>query len=156
MTFTELISLLEKQVKLHKSLYQLALKKTEALKKQDIEMLTALMKDEQKHIFAIQQLENNRLYFMQQHGLAEATMTSCIERADGQERLQLMELYEQLVHFIEQIKEVNDLNRQLTEQALQFIYLTLDMMMPQTQPVNYSKTNTYDEPLERSVFESKA
>lgn len=33
MTFAELISLLEKQVKLHKSLYQLALKKDGSVKK---------------------------------------------------------------------------------------------------------------------------
>lgn len=156
MTFTELVSLLEKQVKLHKSLYQLALKKTEALKKQDIDALTALMNDEQKHIFAIQQLENNRLHFMRQHGLAEATMTSCIELAEEPERSQLVELYDELSCIIANIKQANDVNRQLTEQSLQFVYLTLDMMMPQTQPMNYNKTNTYEEPLDRSMFESKA
>jgi len=156
MTFAELISLLEKQVKLHKSLYQLALKKTEALKKQDIETLTALMNDEQKHIFAIQQLENNRLHLMQQQGLAEATVTSCIELAEEPERSQLAELYDELSRIITNIKQANDVNRQLTEQSLQFVYLTLDMMMPQTQPMNYNKTNTYDEPFDRSMFESKA
>jgi len=156
MTFAELISLLEKQIKLHKSLYQLALKKTEALKKQDIETLTALMKDEQKHIFAIQQLENNRMHFMQQQNLTEATMTSCIELAEEPERSQLVELYDELSRIIANIKQANDVNRQLTEQSLQFVYLTLDMMMPQTQPMNYNKTNTYEEPLDRSMFESKA
>lgn len=155
MTFTELVSLLEKQVKLHKSLYQLALKKTEALKKQDIDTLTALMNDEQKHIFAIQQLENNRLRLLQHHGLMEATMTSCIERAEEPERSRLAELYDELSSIISSMKQANDVNRQLTEQSLQFIYLTLDMLMPQTQPITYSK-NTYEEPLDRSMFESKA
>lgn len=157
MTFAELISLLEKQVKLHKSLYQLALKKTEALKKHDVETLTALMKDEQKHILAIQQLENNRMSMMRQWGIGEdVTMTSCLELAVEPERSTLLQLYDQLSKLLMNIKHANELNQQLTEQSLQFIYLTLDMITPQTQPINYNKTNTYEEPFDRSVFESKA
>lgn len=156
MTFAELISLLEKQVKLHKSLYQLALKKTEALKKHDVETLTALMKDEQKHILAIQQLEHNRMNMMRQWGKGDDfTMTHCIEMAAEPERSTLSHLYDQLAKLLVHIKQANELNQQLTEQSLQFIYLTLDMIAPQTQPITYSK-NTYEEPLDRSMFESKA
>jgi flagellar biosynthesis/type III secretory pathway chaperone len=162
MAFVELISLLEKQVKLHKSLYQLALKKTEALKKHDVDALTALMKEEQKHILAIKQLENNRLQMVKQLlkdaslSEQELTITRCVELANEPERSKLTQLYEQLLELIVNLKQANELNQQLTEQSLQFIYLTLDMMEPQTQPINYNKTNTYEEPIDRSIFESKA
>jgi flagellar biosynthesis/type III secretory pathway chaperone len=159
MTFAELISLLEKQVKLHASLYQLALKKTEALKNHDINALTALMKDEQKHVLAIKQLENNRLRITKhllEDSAQELTITRCIELAGDEERPKLEKLYEQLSELISKLKQANELNQQLTEQSLQFVYLTLDMLTPQTIPINYSSTSTYEEPAERSLFESKA
>lgn len=115
------------------------------------------MKDEQKHILAIQQLENNRMSMMRQWGIGEdVTMTSCLELAVEPERSTLLQLYDQLSKLLMNIKHANELNQQLTEQSLQFIYLTLDMITPQTQPINYNKTNTYEEPFDRSVFESKA
>ncbi|RAK19924.1 FlgN protein [Anoxybacillus vitaminiphilus] len=159
MKFAELISLLEKQVKLHASLYQLALKKTEALKNHDINVLTALMKDEQKHVLAIQQLEDKRLRITE-HLLKdsehERTITRCIELADEAERPKLEKLYEQLAELIINLKQANELNQQLTEQSLQFVYVTLDMLAPQTTPINYSSTSTYEEHADRSLFESKA
>jgi flagellar biosynthesis/type III secretory pathway chaperone len=159
MKFAELISLLEKQIKLHASLHQLALKKTEALKKHDIDVLTALMKDEQKHVLAIQQLEDKRLRITKQllkDSEEELTITRCIELADGTERSQLEKLYKQLLELISKLKQANELNQQLTEQSLQFVYLTLDMLAPQTAPINYSSASTYEEHAERSLFESKA
>jgi flagellar biosynthesis/type III secretory pathway chaperone len=162
MTFLELVLLLEKQVRLHASLYELALKKTKALKKHDVDALTALMNDEQKHVLAIKQLEDNRLRITQ-HLLKdisfseqELTITRCIEVANEPERSKLVQLYEQLVELIAKLKQANDLNQQLTEQSLQFIYLTLDMIAPQTKPMNYSKASTYEEPADHSMFESKA
>ncbi|HBJ01524.1 MAG TPA: flagellar protein FlgN, partial [Lysinibacillus sp.] len=46
--------------RMHKSLLELALKKTEIIKAGDIEALDQLLKDEQAHVAAIEKLEQQR------------------------------------------------------------------------------------------------
>jgi flagellar biosynthesis/type III secretory pathway chaperone len=158
MTFSGLISILEAQAKLHESLYKLAQRKTEALKKNDVDTLSTLMNEEQKHIFAIRQFEERRVRWMEKMFPNEQhmTMTRCMELADETERGKLTELYERLTETITQLKQVNELNKQLLEQSLQFVSAMLDVVMPSAQPITYSETNQYEEPLNRSIFESKA
>lgn len=53
MKFDSLISILEKQLTLYMSLYQLAVRKVDMIKTNDISSLNQIMKEEQKHITAI-------------------------------------------------------------------------------------------------------
>ncbi|RDE36288.1 flagellar protein FlgN [Parageobacillus thermoglucosidasius] len=157
MTFSELISILEAQTKLHESLYKLAQRKTEALKKNDIDTLSTLINEEQKHIFAIRQFEERRVRWMETtfpNG-QNVTITRCIELADEMEREKLANLYKQLAETIAQLKQANELNKQLLEQSLQFVSAMLDAVMPSAQPITYNETNQYEEPANRSIFESK-
>lgn len=158
MTFSDLISILEAQAKLHESLYKLALRKTEALKKNDVDALTALMNEEQKHIFAIRQFEERRVRWMEKTfpNTQNMTITRCIELADETERRKLTELYERLTETITQLKQANELNKQLLEQSLQFVSAMLDVVMPSAQPITYNETNQYEDLSNRSIFESKA
>ncbi|GMN99918.1 flagellar protein FlgN [Parageobacillus thermoglucosidasius] len=157
MTFSELISILEAQTKLHESLYKLAQRKTEALKKNDIDTLSTLINEEQKHIFAIRQFEERRVRWMETtfpNG-QNVTITRCIELADEMEREKLANLYKQLAETIAQLKQANELNKQLLEQSLQFVSAMLDAVMPSAQPITYNETNQYEETANRSIFESK-
>jgi flagellar biosynthesis/type III secretory pathway chaperone len=158
MMFSGLISILEAQVKLHESLYKLAQRKTEALKKNDVDTLSTLINEEQKHIFAIRQFEERRVRWMEKTfpNAQNMTITRCIELADEKERGKLTELYERLTKTIAQLKQVNELNKQLLEQSLQFVSAMLDVVMPSAQPITYNETNQYEEPLNCSIFESKA
>jgi flagellar biosynthesis/type III secretory pathway chaperone len=158
MAFSELISILEAQAKLHESLYKLAQRKTEALKKNDVAALLALMNEEQKHIFAIRQFEERRMRWMEKTFPNEQhmTMTRCMELADETKRRKLTELYKRLTETITRLKQANELNKQLLEQSLQFVSAMLDVAMPSAQPITYNETNQYEEPLNRSIFESKA
>lgn len=157
MTFSELISILEAQTKLHESLYKLAQRKTEALKKNDIDTLSTLINEEQKLIFAIRQFEERRVRWMETtfpNG-QNVTITRCIELADEMEREKLANLYKQLAETIAQLKQANELNKQLLEQSLQFVSAMLDAVMPSAQPITYNETNQYEETANRSIFESK-
>ncbi|WP_233252886.1 MULTISPECIES: flagellar protein FlgN [unclassified Geobacillus] len=158
MTFSGLISILEAQAKLHESLYKLAQRKTEALKKNDMDALSMLMNEEQKHIFAIRQFEERRVRWMEKTfpNAQNMTITRCIELADKTEREKLTKLYERLTETIAQLKQANELNKQLLEQSLQFVSAMLDVAMPSAQPITYNETNQYEESLNRSIFESKA
>jgi flagellar biosynthesis/type III secretory pathway chaperone len=158
MRFAELISILQAHVKLHESLYKLAERKTEALKKNDIDALSALMKDEQKHILAIRQLEERRMRWLKEVFPNEPimTITRCLELADELERGELRQWHGRLTEAIARLKQANELNKQLLEQSLQFVTAMIDVMMPSAQPIAYNKENEYEAPPNRSIFESKA
>lgn len=57
MSAEKLINTLNKMVSLHRSLLELAKQKTEIIKKGDIEALSSILKDENKHVMAISKLE---------------------------------------------------------------------------------------------------
>jgi flagellar biosynthesis/type III secretory pathway chaperone len=158
MRFAELISILQVHVKLHESLYKLAERKTEALKKNDIDALSALMKDEQKHILAIRQLEERRIRWLKEVFPNESitTITRCLELAGEIEREELRQWHGRLKEAIARLKQANELNKQLLEQSLQFVTAMIDVMMPSAQPVAYNQANEYEAPPNRSIFESKA
>jgi flagellar biosynthesis/type III secretory pathway chaperone len=156
----QLIELLEKHVKLHKGLLELANKKTEVLKKGDMEALSGMMKEEQKYIAAINQVEQARIRVVNEmvSESNERTLTTCISLAEGTERAMLEKLRDDLTAVISELKNINLLNQQLTQQSLQFVNAMLDMFMPQPPNINYAASNKVSNPYEsgRSFFDSKA
>jgi flagellar biosynthesis/type III secretory pathway chaperone len=156
----QLIELLEKHVKLHKGLLELANKKTEVLKKGDMEALNEIVKEEQKYIAAINQVEQARIRVVSAMigGANESTLTACISQTEGTERAILEKLRDDLTAVISELKNINLLNQQLTHQSLQFVNAMLDMFMPQLPTINYAAPNKVSNPYEsgRSLFNSKA
>lgn len=151
-----LFKILDKLLKLHKSLYQIAVEKTEVLKKGDLEALNSLMKNEQSHISAIQMVEKERVKLMQEllPGKKEATLQECLTLFTGSEKEDLEDLQEGLTNQLLELKTVNDLNQQLLEQSLQLVSLNIDLLVP-NNPANYSKDEEEDMP-NLSIFDSKA
>lgn len=163
MSVENLIDLLEKILTLHKKLYMLSEQKTEILKKDDIDALSAHMKDEQKYILAIKQLENERMsvvkrLFDNQYIFdKEYTLTNVIEHSEEPSRSILSNLQKEIVSIVNELRERNDLNQQLTNQALQFVNMTLDMIYPTEKTVNYGNPLANQSKKEhRSMFDSKA
>jgi flagellar biosynthesis/type III secretory pathway chaperone len=160
----QLIELLEKHVKLHKGLLELANKKTEVLKKGDMQALSAIMKEEQKYIAAIKQIEKERIVAVEKiisalgNTQTEPTLTACIELVDEPERSALERLRNNLAAVVAELRNINELNQQLLQQSLQFVNMMLDMIMPQPKEMNYRKPNTAPSSYEesRSLFDSKA
>jgi flagellar biosynthesis/type III secretory pathway chaperone len=160
----QLIALLEKHVKLHKGLLELANKKTEVLKKGDMEALSEMMKEEQKYIAAMKQIEKERILAVEKiisalgHTQVEPTLTACMELVEEPERRVLERLRDNLVAVIAELRNINELNQQLLQQSLQFVHMMLGMIMPQPPEVNYKKPNmspvSYGS--SPSLFDSKA
>ncbi len=61
MDFTTLITILEKELTLYKSLYEITIQKTDIVKKGDVQALNQLMTNEQKHVTSITALEKQRI-----------------------------------------------------------------------------------------------
>ncbi|MEL3970957.1 flagellar protein FlgN [Rossellomorea oryzaecorticis] len=164
MSATTLIATLEKLYKLNKSLFDLSVKKTDVIKGGDMEGLDHLLKDEQKHIAAINMVENDRQresaeYLRTMDLLTEEppTLSQCIEYSPPGDQAVLRDWQIKLTELVSLLKERNELNQKLVYQSLQFVNMNLSAMQPQDRQSTYSRPNGEKKaPAQRSIFDSQA
>jgi len=166
MSIEAICSTLTKLERMHKSLLELAIKKTEIITAGNIEALDQMLKDEQTHIAAIDKLEQQRQKqvtdYLEAKGLAstdKTTVADVIEAAEQQtDKDMLSAVRNRLLQIINDLKKQNDLNQKLVFQSLQFVNFTLDALQPRPEQINYSGnevrgTNTV---AKKSYFDSQA
>lgn len=155
-----LIESMEKLLVLHELLLKSAAEKTEAIKNNDMQEISKLLREEQKHVTAIHVADNSRQQAatVLMDGNTDGTISDVIGKVDGSEREQLIFLQEKLTAVIDELKTANSLNQQLLKYSLQFVNMNLDLLAPEPELPNYLKTQTGNEQLGsgRSMFDSKA
>ena len=168
MSVENIISTLEKLERMHKSLLELANKKTDFIKANDMAQIDEMLKTEQAHVAAIETLEQQRQAmvtdYLQAKGIAFTdipTVAQVIDATDGPEKQALQEVRERLVTLLTDLKKRNDVNQKLVFQSLQFVNLTLDMLQPQRQQAstfNYSGAEVRGETniAKKSYYDSQA
>jgi flagellar biosynthesis/type III secretory pathway chaperone len=135
MSIESLISIMKKLHKMHKSLYELTLKKTDIVKNGDTTALDQLLKDEQAHMAAINKLEKERAAIS--NAILPGASLQGIVEANPAGKEQLLQIKEELLNVITDIKARNELNQQLIHQSLQFINFSKSLVMPQEKEINY-------------------
>ncbi|WP_431804171.1 flagellar protein FlgN [Halobacillus andaensis] len=162
MFIKQIIDYLERLKQLHESLLALSKRKTEALKTNDIDGLRSCLNQERKHISAIETLEKKRSAAVKEWAANEAdyegenpTISEIIEWVDWAERQQLKEVYDAFILVLAELKQQEVLNGDLTRQSLQFVNMSLDLLQPTIENVNYGGTSRTNGP-KRSVFDSQA
>lgn len=152
MSVETIVSLLDKLEQLHKSLLTLAYEKTALIKTGDIHRVDQLLKDEQAHVAAIIQMDNERqavvANYLTEQGSSvptNPTVAHILQITPEPDKQRLEEARDRLLHAIHELKIQNDLNQKLTYQSLQFVNLSLDMVRPRPESVNYSKTEVQGE-----------
>lgn len=155
-----LVEAMEKLISIHKNLLETANEKTDAIKKNDMQELTRILREEQKHVAAIQVADQNRQKAtIHLTNNKEATISEIITKLNGAEQEQLIFLQEKLVAIIDELKDKNTLNQQLLTYSMQFVNMNLDILAPEKELPNYSKVRNEgsDQPeAGRSIFDSKA
>ena len=168
MELSAVLSTLEKIEKMHRSLLEIALSKTEFVKSNDISQLDSILKSEQSHVAAIETLEQQRQTQVKQYltfkGLTpsdQPTMLELIDAAQNESNLyKLEEVRDRLLDVVQKLKAQNDLNQKLVFQSLQFINVSLNMMRPQVPQdhINYSDKEVLrqNRVAKKSYFDSQA
>lgn len=166
MSVQPIISILEKLEKMHKSLLEHAYKKTEVVKNNDMAELDEMLKIEQSHVAAIETLEQQRQLkvkeYFQLKGIEtpeSPTVAKLIEvTEDEAERKQLEDVRERLMNVITELKRQNELNQQMVFNSLQFVNMSLNLLRPQPEQINYSGKEVRGENVtpKKSVFDSQA
>lgn len=160
MSAQDLIKIMEKLHKLHTSLYKIAIKKTDVIKMNKMDALNQILREEQTHVVAIRELEQDR-----QHVTKlicpfndNPTISDCITQVIGSDKEELRKISTQLLDIVSRLKETNDLNHQLLQHSLHFINVSLNLLRPQPQSVNYSpsKVKTKVQVHSVGVFNTKA
>ena len=163
MTIDTIITHMNQLKQLHESLFSLSKKKTDALKANDTEGIQQLLTQERKHVQAIGKIEKQRAQTVAQwsqgKGLptAEPTVSEIIEVLEGEDKAKLQQAYEELIVVLADLKQQEKLNADLTQQSLQFINMSLDLLQPSLQSMNYGgQQGSSGNQSKRSVFDSKA
>ncbi|SDM43098.1 FlgN protein [Psychrobacillus sp. OK028] len=164
MSIDNILQSLNKLDMLHKSLLEVAYKKTEAIKIGDMDSLNQLLKDEQAHVAGISQLEQQRQKevtdYLRAKGIAPTdnpTVALVLENTNiDEDKAQLTKARNNLLLTVESLKSQNDLNQKLTMQSLQFVNLTLDALRPKPDQINYSKSEVQAPSKGKAYFDSQA
>lgn len=165
MEIDAIISTLTKLERLHRSLLDVATKKTDIIKDGDMDGLNDMLKSEQAHIAAIERLEQQRQVevtdYLRANGCAPTeapTVAQLIDAARPAEKAVLQQARARLIDVIAQLKQRNDLNQKMIFQSLQFVNITLDSLQPRPEQMNYSSDvgGRSAQPQKKNYFDSQA
>ncbi|GAA0285689.1 flagellar biosynthesis/type III secretory pathway chaperone [Gracilibacillus halotolerans] len=165
MTVQTIITLLNQLVELHKRLLAVSKEKTDILKEGDFDSLQELLKKEQALVKNITQVEQKRMKELERWSMdkglnfEEITVTTLIETyIEGSEKDDLEKVTLELANILHELRSQEDLNKQLTEQSMQFVQLSLNMMAPRPMNnMNYgNKPQQPPSTYKQSIFDSKA
>ncbi|MFG6119989.1 MULTISPECIES: flagellar protein FlgN [Thalassobacillus] len=163
MSIVKINQQIEKLKQLHVSLLQLTKERTGVLKAGDTDKLQQLLPKERKHLQAIEKVENDRIqavaeWYRQKNIVEESPQASRLLEIldDGEEKDILQNNLEEMTSLIFALKGQQQLNAELTKQSLQFIHISLDMLQPDINQMNYGKKTEIPHGDKRSIFDSKA
>lgn len=156
---------LQELKKIHDEIIDLSKQKTEILKKGSAEKLHALLMQEQRLIhrleFAEKQREKAVNQWFSHHGFSEEeqTITRMLQLLTNEaEKKELERVTVQLTEAMTVLKQQEQLNQALLHQSLQLIDMSLNMMRPTIEKMNYERPKSKERrsPSGQSVFDSKA
>lgn len=162
MSIHPIVSTLEKLISIHQELCHVSKEKTEILIEGSTEKLQHLIAKERKYLQLLEQFEQKRQravekWYEDNHFVTEEkTVTNMLQLINEEtEKQQLEEVTIQLTNMITTLKQQEQLNQDLLRQSLQLVQLSLDMVQPTIQQINYGQKET-KESENRSVFDSQA
>ncbi|WP_088104282.1 flagellar protein FlgN [Halalkalibacter urbisdiaboli] len=160
-----IIQSLAELIRIHQQLNELASKKVDSIKQGDMPALEALVREESKLASKLRTTELMRekqvhAFFAEQGEANEhATISSMIALVSSDEANLLQRLQKVLVQEVNELKKQNELNQSLIQESLQFVNLSLDLLIPNAEDVSYKRPQAREERSyepSHSIFDSKA
>ncbi|NGZ76126.1 flagellar protein FlgN [Saccharibacillus alkalitolerans] len=163
MALKQLIGQLEQLNRSHLEMIEVAEEKKTAVIKNDIDTFISTMNRESKLLKRIQGEDERRgelaYAFMQERGIKSRLKLTIAEISrlvfDPDEKRELLDVHARLSDTLMRLKQLNDANRQLIEQALSFIDFSMELMShrpeqeatyqhPAAQAYGYSRSGMFD------------
>lgn len=149
----------------HEQLLTLAKRKKEVLIKGDIDALNEIVKGEAQIVQNIERLESDRmgagrlLAIRLGIPLDELTASKISAASSPEDAKRMDELTDQLRNVITELKRLNDLNKLLIEQSLQFVRTSIELLTESPHVPTYGGSGETNNPYvngRTSYFDSKA
>lgn len=162
----KIIELLEQLQEVHSALLDIGRQKQQAIIQNHIQELTKWTAQESRLQQQAADLDSQReavtSAILENYGLPANTRMSVIHLAKisskADEKQALLDARQRLLTTVQQLKEQNDLNRQLAEQSLQFIAYSLDLMSagPEDDAVYHQQGRPSRQGYSRRFFDTRA
>lgn len=161
-----LFAVVDAMLNVHQELLALAHRKQDVLIRGDMEALSEITKQENALVPRIQKLEGERIEFgrllAERIGVEPEQLTAnrVVELAgDAEERHRMSDLTDRLRIVIGELQALNDRNKQLIEQSLQFVRTSIEVLSESPQVPTYGGSGETNSPYasgKTSYFDSKA
>lgn len=165
MSIDQIISVLDELIDAHQLFIETGKEKTEVIKRGDMATLEKLINKEDVMTRRVHQLEKKRqdavYHYLSSNDIIPEDMTleQLIKMAPLGYKDQLKDRQLKLINEVLSLKDLNDLNRDLIEQSLQFVNLTINLLQPKATLTNYERPHqagkSYSQ-LAPGRFDSKA
>lgn len=152
-----LIEVLEKENLEYKNLLELSIKKTPAIVSEDLQALTKITDEEQIIVSRINHLDNQRneavddIANVLNKDVTKLKIVDLIKMlaARPQEQARLASVFDDLRRNVRAVKQINEQNRELIENALELVQFNMQMIQamnkaPETANYNRGAYNTGD------------
>ena len=145
MLFRRFFEILTGERTLYSQLVQLSQEKKDAVSQNKIDELDRIVRDEQNQLVRLQEWERARRKCAEEFAQAmgrpagDIGMKDFLEACPAPQKPMIEKLYRELLSVVEEQAALNDINRQLIEQRLEYI----DMMVGSAQPVR-DTSHVYD------------
>jgi len=162
MSIQHIIDIMKELKKNHDQILELSKQKTEYVKKGEMKQLQTLLLKERKVLRIVEQQEQKRMEAVdawlhnQDMGTDKTTVTNMLNFVENeQDKQTLKHVSLQLAETIVRLKQQEKLNHDLIAQSMQFVQLSMNLLQPSIQNMNYGKKDDTGS-IKRSVFDSKA
>jgi len=158
-----IIQVIENLIRLHDALLENAKQKTEAVKEGSLDKLQMVLIEERKYIQLLEQSESDRKaaidhWFLQNNYPLNnrPTLTELLNLLSNQKEKNELERKSHLLKdLILLLKQQEQLNHALIQQSMQFVQLSLNVLNPSINNMNYGNKSKKVS-VKRTVFDSKA
>ena len=137
----QLIEVMNEQAERHSELLGLSVEEKDAIIQNDVDTLQKLVNLKNIVISQNNRLEKKRITLVNDiaevlgHGKKDIDLSELIELLDGQaEQAELREVGARLRQIVTELKEANDLNKELLESALEFVDYSLNALRSTIAP----------------------
>lgn len=162
MTLDEVIHSLKALVDIHHELIDVSNQKTEEIKVGNVERLQDKVLQERRLVLKLEQAERKRQQVVERWFSAqniteeEKTISTMLTMlSEEEEQSELASVTTDLTEAITTLKRTEQLNRELLEQSMQFVQMSLSLLSPSLEQMNYGG-DAKESHREHSVFDSKA
>ncbi|GIO23870.1 flagellar protein FlgN [Oceanobacillus sp. J11TS1] len=145
----------------HKELLELSKQKTEALTNNKLDEFQALLLQQPKLVRKLEAQEAKRQEIVeswnerQSPSANDLTITEILNRLDEEEQKTVEASAIALTDAITDLKRQEQLNKALLEESMKFVQLSMELINPSMQSMNYGAASSGKMP-NRSLFDSKA